>query len=134
MIVDASVAVKLLAPEDGSEISKAILISQNVIAPDLLLAEVSNAMWSKVRRGILAAPNTRLDQLPLFIAEFIPSVELMDDALRLAIELGHPVYDCFYLALAIARDVPLVTADARFLVAIAGTGHQSRVTRLSDWR
>jgi predicted nucleic acid-binding protein len=36
-------------------------------------------------------------------------------ATRLAIDLDHPAYDCLYLALAIARDCPFVTADERFL-------------------
>ena len=33
---------------------------------------------------------------------------------RLARDLGHPVYDCFYLALAIHENYPVVTADTRF--------------------
>ena len=33
---------------------------------------------------------------------------------RLARDLGHPVYDCFYLALAIHENYPVVTADACF--------------------
>ncbi len=33
---------------------------------------------------------------------------------RLASDLGHPVYDCFYLALAIHENYPVVTADTRF--------------------
>ncbi len=33
---------------------------------------------------------------------------------RLAMDLDHPVYDCFYLALAIQEQYPVITADTRF--------------------
>jgi len=51
-------------------------------------------------------------------------------ALTLARELRHPVYDCFYLALAIERDLSVVTADARFVHAAAQTVHAGRVRPL----
>ena len=35
-------------------------------------------------------------------------------ATRLATDLRHPVYDCFYLALAMHEQHPVVTADTRF--------------------
>jgi len=34
-------------------------------------------------------------------------------AKRLALEIGHPVYDCLYLVLAQAHDLPLATFDDR---------------------
>jgi predicted nucleic acid-binding protein len=40
------------------------------------------------------------------------------DALRLALLLAHPIYDCLYLALALQTHTPLVTADRRFVAAI----------------
>jgi predicted nucleic acid-binding protein len=39
-------------------------------------------------------------------------------ALTIARALGHPIYDCVYLALAEAENKPLVTADARFLARL----------------
>jgi predicted nucleic acid-binding protein len=38
---------------------------------------------------------------------------LQDQALDLALRRGHPVYDCFYVALAMRKAVPLLTADRR---------------------
>jgi predicted nucleic acid-binding protein len=35
-------------------------------------------------------------------------------AARLAGDLGHPVYDCMYLALALQEQRPVITADRRF--------------------
>jgi predicted nucleic acid-binding protein len=34
-------------------------------------------------------------------------------------DLQHPVYDCVYLALALQRGLPLVTADQRLVTAAA---------------
>ena len=35
-------------------------------------------------------------------------------AVRLAFDLEHSVYDCFYLALAMLEQYPVVAADRRF--------------------
>lgn len=40
-----------------------------------------------------------------------PTGALMEPALAVATTLGHPAYDCIYLALAAANEGPLVTAD-----------------------
>ncbi len=39
----------------------------------------------------------------------------------MALRLDHPVYDCFYLALAAREDVLFVTADARLIDAVTGS-------------
>ena len=43
------------------------------------------------------------------------------EGVALARELDHPVYDCFYLALAEREGVQLLTADARLIGRLAGT-------------
>jgi predicted nucleic acid-binding protein len=40
--------------------------------------------------------------------------------MALAIRLKHPIYDCFYLALAERKRCALVTADARLIAAAKG--------------
>ena len=45
--------------------------------------------------------------------ELVPSMELCQIALELAIEWVHPFHDCLYLATAIAMEGILVTADRR---------------------
>lgn len=45
------------------------------------------------------------------ITALAPMEELHTRALELAVELGHTVYDCFYLALAERERVPFVCAD-----------------------
>jgi len=50
------------------------------------------------------------------------SAPLLSRATNLAIEIGHPVYDCLYLALAVETNAPLATADRRLRRAAAGVG------------
>lgn len=59
----------------------------------------------------------------------------MAEALDLALELKHPAYDCFYLALAIRQGTVCVTADTRFADAVrrrAGGRHVAHLVVLGD--
>jgi len=40
----------------------------------------------------------------------------------MAVELGHPVYDCLYLALAVSHAAPIATADKRLQQAAGRIG------------
>ncbi|MBI3682117.1 MAG: type II toxin-antitoxin system VapC family toxin [Acidobacteria bacterium] len=58
---------------------------------------------------------------------------LLDSAFELSLDLHHPVYDCVYIALALRRDMPLVTADERLVAAVHKSPKvASRVIRLAD--
>ncbi len=41
--------------------------------------------------------------------------ELAARAINIAIKLKHPIYDCFYIALAEREDAALITIDKRLL-------------------
>jgi predicted nucleic acid-binding protein len=130
-VVDASVAFKWVIAEPGSE-DAAALLPCALAAPDLLLAEVANALWNRARRGELTADEAlrRVSQLRTAPVEWVAAGSLILDASRLASELGHPVYDCLYLALAIQRNCRVVTADARFAKAVTGHPETARVVLL----
>ncbi len=113
-VIDASVAVKWLAPEPDSPLAEALL-DDELIVPDLMFAEVGNILWKKQLRGEMTDDATQfgarfLLQVPMQVHD---SAGLLVDALALAQQLQHPAYDCFYLALAQRVDAPLVTADRR---------------------
>ena len=113
-VIDASVAAKWMAPEPDTPLAEALL-ADDLIAPDLLYAEVANILWKKQLRGEMDAATTQIGarwllQVPLQVHD---SASLLADALALALQLQHPAYDCFYLALARRVDAPLVTADRR---------------------
>lgn len=117
-MVDASVAVKWLVSEHLSDESEKLLeTGVTLVAPELIFAEAANALWAMCRRGDignaeLSAAIDLLRAAPL--ATPIPMRRLAPAAARLAADLDHPVYDCFYLSLAIQEQHPVVTADTRF--------------------
>ena len=117
LVVDASIAVKWVIEEEGTEAALVLRRKAKLIAPDLLAAECSNILWKKVRRGELAEDEALFAARLLQNAELelLPTRPLLESATRLAIELDHPAYDCVYLALAVTRDCQLVTADRHLL-------------------
>lgn len=118
-IVDASVAVKWLVQEPGSEQAR-LLSRARLEAPDFLPLECANILWKKVRVRDLSREEARallqlLLQAPVSLAE---SRRLLEPAIEMSFDLRHPVYDCVYLALALQRQLPLVTADERLVTAV----------------
>lgn len=117
LVIDASIAVKWLVEEEGTAEALALRGRARLIAPDLLVAECANILWKKVRRRELTRDEALLAGRLLQGAdiELVPMRPLLAAALRLALELDHPAYDCAYLALAVERDCRFVTADRGLL-------------------
>ena len=117
-VVDASVVVKWLVTEEHSEPAAGLLNTGVALAaPALVFAEAANALWAMRRRGDVTARDLAdavdaLQAMPVSLP--VPMPRLTPAAARLAVDLDHPVYDCFYLALAVQTQYPVVTADARF--------------------
>jgi predicted nucleic acid-binding protein len=52
LIVDASVAIKWFIDEPGSDVARRLWRDEpDLLAPDLIVAQVCNAAWRKVRLG-----------------------------------------------------------------------------------
>jgi predicted nucleic acid-binding protein len=113
LVVDASVAVLWTLEQRGSDRASALRTEDGLIAPSLIVAEIGNAVWKAVRRDDLPSEHAPMAvEIALGpIHELKPADELRGRALELAMELDHPIYDCFYLALAERERVPLVCAD-----------------------
>jgi predicted nucleic acid-binding protein len=119
-VVDASVAFKWLVTEDDSDTALALLRDGNIVVPDLLLIECRNAALTNVRRGGLSAEQARqvehrLDALPL---RTVPTQPLLPRAFEIGLALDHPIYDCIYMAAALATNRMLITADERFFAKV----------------
>lgn len=133
LTIDTSVALKLVIDEPGTESALTLVESDaTLIAPDLIHAEMSNALWANV----ISKRISREDALALvgqwqpLLDEFHPASELAADALELAFEIDHAVYDCYFLALARRENAVLVTADARFFNALAPTAYRENARLL----
>ena len=136
LVVDASVAVKWLVEEEYSDAADSLLEGRHeLFAPRLMASEVGNALWLKARKGELT--RSRAGALAATISEipvnWTEDEKFCPDAVRLALALGRPVYDCVYLALTHRIGATLVTADERFANALAETEHGEVVTTLAGF-
>ena len=133
LVIDASVAVKWFLDEPGDREARALVEgSEALMAPELIVAEVLNAIWKRLLRGeadIRQGPRVAA-ALPKVLAQIRSLAPLATRTLELAAELRHPVYDCFYLALAEERSAKLVTADRRLISRLAGTRWEDRAVGL----
>ena len=126
LVVDASIAFKWFVPEADAE-SALALLDQDVelLTPDLIFAEIGNAMWARLRTieaGAAAADAAQLALRRIFNRIF-PASDLVRRATQLAFELRHPVYDCVYLALCEQENALLVTADERLRRNLENTSY-----------
>lgn len=130
VVVDASVAAKWFIPEIHSDAAARFLDAEIVLsAPDLLGPEFGNILWKKVRRAEITK-HEAVEILNAFAAvplEIHPSAALLPAAFELAASLDRSVYDSLYLALAVAEDCVLITADSRFHDAVCGSSLSNHV-------
>jgi predicted nucleic acid-binding protein len=114
-VLDASCVVRILLREAGWEDLHAGLSDHEFIAPELVLAEVGNAVWRRTRSGAIAPGDGHLAlaRAAAVFQSLVPLAPLRAQALDLALRRDHPIYDCLYVALAMREAAPLLTADRR---------------------
>jgi predicted nucleic acid-binding protein len=125
IVVDASIAFLWFVNEPDPVGAERLLETESaLLAPDLMAAEATNAWWKKLRRREmeLADVEQAVTNLLALGITWTPSTVLLRPAARLAVEVGHPVYDCLYLALAASHGAALATADARLRQAAERLG------------
>jgi predicted nucleic acid-binding protein len=121
VVVDASVVLKWFVPEAGSDAASRLLASEDRLeAPDLLFAEIANAIWKKVVRGQLTRAESQLlvRDIEKIAVDTTPCRALANDAHAIALITSRSVYDSMYVALALRRDTRVITADERFFHAL----------------
>lgn len=125
VVVDSSLVFKWIVKEEDSELAD-VLAGQwfadqiPVLAPSLLLFELTNALFQQIRNGDLDIDAAeiainRILSLPVLLVE---TEHLIRRTLEFASLLGQgAIYDSVYLALAESLDCDLWTADGRFFRA-----------------
>jgi predicted nucleic acid-binding protein len=128
-VVDASVAAKWCIRLSGETLVEESLHLRDeftagrlhLFVPDLFWPELGNIFWKAVRKerisGKLADEAIQATS-DLGIPTF-PSLPLLSDAFSIATRFHCTVYDCTYVALAVASGRPLVTADERLANTLA---------------
>jgi predicted nucleic acid-binding protein len=137
LVVDASVAVKWSAEEPDTALAMRLLRSRaELLATDLIYAQVLNALWAKWRRGLVQSADISIVPRSIVgsFAGIVATASLILRASDLAMALGHPVHDCLYLAAGLAQDCPVVSADGRLLGRVVKSPYRDRVMPLADWQ
>ncbi len=131
LVVDASIAIKWVVEEEGTGQAVGLRTRFAFTAPELIVAECANILWKKAQRGELTGDEAALATRLLARSGIEPAsmAGLGETATTLAVELGHPAYDCMYLALATHRSLRFLTADRRLLATVAQHGSRELAGR-----
>jgi predicted nucleic acid-binding protein len=136
IVVDASLAAKWIIVEPNSAAALAFLeeCTEPLVAPDLIAIEVASAIvrlanMDKALGETMRDANARwaslLDEQIITLRR--PTSGDILEAANLAMDLGHPLKDCIYLALAMEMGCDLITCDARFAEKAKGVWAKVRV-------
>ena len=130
IVIDANIAAAVLIDLAYSSAAReAVAEPGRIIAPDIVVHEFANALWRLVGAGRMTEnfAHQALTGLETLVSDLVAGASIAHEALRIAIELRHPVYDCFYLALALERNAILLTADRGLAAQVARTEFAGRV-------
>jgi predicted nucleic acid-binding protein len=127
-VVDACVAAKWLLPAAGETlldqanhlIERHVRHDLQLLAPTLIEAEIGNVLWKAVRRKRISQANAEnsLRRFTELRIQAIPTCDLLDRALQIAVDCDRSFYDSLYVALALATKTELITADERLVNAL----------------
>ena len=127
-VVDANVAAKWLLPAAGEGLLDQAnrLVALHVkrelqlVAPDLIEAEVGNVLWKAVRRNRISPADAQssLRRFAALAIAIVPTSDLLVQALQIAVACDRSFYDSLYVALALTTKSDLITADERLVNAL----------------
>jgi predicted nucleic acid-binding protein len=118
LIIDANAAFGIL---DGNMQTERFSSARRIFAPDLIVPELLNTRWKYVHAKRPAPTLERvLETLVNF--EIEPTLDYAAPAAMIAEQIGHPVYDCIYIALAMRKDAKLLTNDNRLTRKLRAVG------------
>ena len=127
-VVDASVAAKWLLPAAGENLrdeanhllERYVERDLQLLAPDLIGAEIGNVLWKAVRRNRISAANAEnsLRRFTELSIPVVPSADLLVRSLQISVTCDRSFYDSLYVALALTTRTELVTADERLVKAL----------------
>jgi predicted nucleic acid-binding protein len=125
IVVDSSVVIKWFVVEPLSTEAHRVLTGYganalDLLAPDLLYAEVGNVIWKKHRFQGLAAVDAKLiiNEFRKLTFSVTSANDLLVEAYRLAVIYQCTVYDALYIALSVQEQCPYVTADEKLVNAV----------------
>jgi predicted nucleic acid-binding protein len=129
-VLDCSVALKWFLPEPLADAALHLLAQARkgevlLCAPDVLLAEFGHGLRKHALGKGLPRPDAILIWqrfVGLGFPRLVPTHDLGEDALALALKHHATFYDALYVALALREKLLVVTADDRAVNAFASLG------------
>lgn len=127
-VIDASVAAKWLVwagePFEAEALSLIHLRNRRqleFVVPDLFWSEIGNILCKAVQRNRCTEEEAEHSIQALRNYELIaaPADPLLDSAFVIARRYNRSFYDSLYIALAVSRSAPLITADEKLANATA---------------
>jgi predicted nucleic acid-binding protein len=115
MVLDASGAIEVaLNRKLGPQITGILADADVVLAPELFVPEVVNAIWKYHHFHQMSLPqcDQALERALGLVDTLVSNKEIWSEAFLLARTTRKPAYDMFYLALASREDAALITTDA----------------------
>lgn len=129
-LLDASALIPLGVPEVFTASAEAAWqTASERYCLDFTFVEVANVLWRMQRRGDVPTgqPARVMAAMVSWVDTVLPARDHLDEALRLSIELDHPVYDCLYGAVALQAGLVLVTADGTLHSKLQAIGCEVRL-------
>ena len=125
VVLDTSAAVEVvLQRESASRFAEILTQADLVLAPTLLITEVSNVFWKyqKFADYPQDACEKSIEHIIALADEYVSEVELYREAFSLGCMLDHPIYDMVYLVLTRRNNAKLLTMDKKLISAAKKAG------------
>jgi predicted nucleic acid-binding protein len=128
LVLDASVAAKWMLPAEQALQEEAASLLRDYargtiqfIVPDIFWPEIANVAWKSVRQGRWTAGSAENAIREMTKRQFptVSSLQILPQALEIAVHFDRSVYDALYVALAVSRKLVFITADERLVNALA---------------
>ena len=116
VVLDANAAIEVALDGNAAhELSRALAKSEEVIAPELLVPEIVNAIWKchQFAEFDLSKCEKALELAVELVDRLVSHREIYRDAFALSrAQKTRAAYDMFYLALALRENAVLLTLDS----------------------
>jgi predicted nucleic acid-binding protein len=115
-VLDVSAAIEILLKKEKNAFFDATYRSASwVIAPDLYVSELSNALWKYHKANVLSHEECiqHVEDGIALVDDLFEAKELWKEALSESIKNSRSVYDMYYLILARRNDATVITNDRK---------------------
>lgn len=122
-VIDTSALIRLFVPDGPAPTGLESFfrkVEQGVhlaLAPELLVAELTNVLLKKIRMGELTETEGEelLQDLLAMPIRLLPHAAFMENALEVALQNSLTVYDALYLAVANQQNASIFSSDEQMV-------------------